>query len=122
MSNEKITWRFQDSRLWFSSDPTKFLKHVAKGTKDLEMHPDTKIIFSDDVSRFLAARFYDGGDSANSVQVESVPEPTPTPETPETVLVPGMLDSVGDVSDTPDPLPTPTDARTPGSRNSGADL
>ena len=122
MSNPKITWRFEDSNLWFCSEPSKFLKHVARGTKDLEVHPDTKIIFSDDLSRFLAARFFNSIHHSDSLQIQPVPEPTPTPEVAETLFVSGVSDPVDRIITPPTPIPTPTFTGTPRSRNLGPGL
>lgn len=122
MNDSKITWRFEHSNLWFTSNPTNFLKHVAKGTKDLEMHPDTKIIFSDDLSKFLATRFFDRINCADPVQVEPVPTPTPENQSTQTVLVSGVHDVVDEPVSTPTPFPTPTPPRNSGSRNFGPGL
>jgi hypothetical protein len=122
MNDPKITWRFEHSNLWFTSNPTNFLKHVAKGTRDLEIHPDTKIIYSDDISKFLAARFFRGGDRTNSVQVKPVPTPTPKVEPTQTVLVSGVLDPMDSVDSVPTPLPIPTPTCTSHGRNLGPGL
>ena len=86
------------------------------------MHPDTKIIFSDDLSKFLATRFFNRINCADPVQVEPVPTPTPENQSTQTVLVSGMHDVVDEPVSTPTPFPTPIPTRTPRSRNLGPGL
>lgn len=103
--DNKISWRFEDSSLWFVSTPETLNKHINKARRDLEIHPDTKIIYSNAGS--IPTNDSDHLDNTGDLQV------TPVAKTKRTRSL--QTDNMSDVSDvvdesfpTPTPLPTPT--------------
>lgn len=102
--DNKISWRFEDSSLWFVSTPETFNKHINKARRDLEIHPDTKIIFSN--ARSTPTDVSDNIDNTGNFPV------TPVAKSKRTGSL--QTDNMSDVSDVVDePLPTPTPIPTP---------
>lgn len=120
MSTE-IKWRFESSELCFISAPEKLQKHINKARRDLEIHPDEKIIFEHDY-RPVSPVLLDSGVIIGGVPYSSMAEfyscntPRKTPKLPD---VPNILDQP---IPTPTPLPTPTPAVDHGSISLGRGL
>lgn len=113
MSNP-ITWRFENTSLWFTSTKERLSAHINKARRDLEIHPDTKIIFSND--RPISTDVSDHLDNTGNLPV------TPVAKSKRTRSL--QTDNMSDVSDlvdesfpTPTPIPTPTPDGNSGSRD-----
>ena len=114
-----FAWRFEDSSLWFVSTPETINKHINKARRDLEIHPDTKIIYKD--ARFTPPYLSDIINSVSDIPVTPVAK-TKRNNSIQTNNVSDVSDVVGDTFVTPTPLPTPTPDGDPGSGNFGPGL
>ena len=114
-----FAWRFEDSSLWFVSTPETINKHITKGRRDLEIHPDTKIIYKD--ARFTPPYLSDIINSVGDIPVTPVAK-TKRNNSVQTNNVSDVPDMVGDSSVASTPLPTATPVIDPGSGNFGPGL
>lgn len=115
-----LTWKFEFSNIWFNSPPEKLNKHINKARRDLEIHPDTKIIFQNDQSTTpIVSDSIPGSDSV-SVEPVSVSDSEIQPE--ETPVLSRVSNSVDKSVSTPTPLPTPTPTGTARRRQFGPGL
>jgi hypothetical protein len=100
-----FAWRFEDSSLWFVSTPETINKHITKARRDLEIHPDTKIIYSND--RPTPSVVFDNSMCLNNISVGTV-EPNQIGRTAKANKLPNVSNVVDKSIPTVTPLPTPT--------------
>lgn len=118
MSNP-ITWRFENTPLWFTSTKERLSAHINKARRDLEVHPDEKIIYSND--RLTSTDVSNNIDNTGDLPVTPVAKSKRT----RSVQTNNMSDVsylVGELMFAPDPIPTPTLDSDTGSRGFGPGL
>jgi len=113
MSNP-ITWRFEKTPLWFTSTKERLSAHINKARRDLEVHPDEKIIYSND--RSTPTDVSDHLDNTGNLPVTPVAKSKRTGSL-QTNNMSDVSDLVGELMFAPDPIPTPTPDRDTGSRD-----
>ena len=118
--SEILTWKFEFSNIWFNSPPEKLNKHINKARRDLEIHPDTKIIFQN--AQSTAPIFSDSISGSDPVSVKSVSVSDSEIQPQETPVLSGMSDLVDKPVPTPTSLPTPTPTVTTRGRSFGPGL
>lgn len=118
MSNP-ITWRFENTPLWFTSTKERLSAHINKARRDLEVHPDEKIIYSND--RPTPTDVSDNIDNTGNLPVTPVAKSKKTGSV-QTNKLPDLSDMVGEYFSTPTPLPPPTHLSNSGSGNFGPGL
>jgi hypothetical protein len=118
--SEILTWKFEHSNIWFNSPPEKLNKHINKAMRDLEIHPDTKIIFKND--RSTTTILSDSISGTDSIQIEPLSISDSEIQPQETPVLSGMSDLVDKPVPTPTSLPTPTPTVTTRGRSFGPGL
>jgi len=103
MSNP-ITWRFENTPLWFTSTKERLSAHINKARRDLEVHPDEKIIYSND--RPIPTDVSDNIDNTGDLPVTPVAKSKRTPPV-QTNNMSDVPDLVGEPVFAPTPIPTP---------------
>ena len=117
--DNKISWRFEDSSLWFVSTPETLNKHINKARRDLEIAPDTKIIYSNAGS--TPSVLLDSGVIINGVSYKSMAD-FHKKSSKKTNNMSDVHDLVDKSIPTPTPLPTTTPDGNSGSGNFGPGL